>query len=77
MESGKDGDRAFPVPEKYEENGMTLRDYFAAKALQGVLASRAFPNPVTSLEESEEAHLRFIGIICYKYADALLRTREG
>jgi hypothetical protein len=33
---------AFPIPESYEfvpEKGMTLRDYFAAKAMQAIIAN--------------------------------------
>ena len=35
------GDPAFPIQEAYSmstEQGMTLRDYFAAKAMEGLLA---------------------------------------
>lgn len=32
--------KAFPITSKYDENnGMDLRDYFAGKALQGLLAA--------------------------------------
>jgi hypothetical protein len=44
--------------------GMTLRDYFAAKAMQGFAACEYdFP--------SEE----FVAIAAYKYADAMLKAR--
>ena len=35
------GGPAFPVPSEWEKHwdGMTLRDYFAAKAMQGMLAA--------------------------------------
>lgn len=36
--SDKDGGSAFPVSNPAQELGMTLRDYFAAKALQGLLS---------------------------------------
>jgi len=39
----KDGGPAFPVNQGYP--GMTLRDYFAAAALQGILASGHFTAP--------------------------------
>ena len=46
-------------------NGMTLRDYFAAKALQGLLAA---PNRSGSVDEySSDA---------YGYADAMLEARN-
>jgi hypothetical protein len=37
----KDGGNAFPIPGLQEDpdfNGMSLRDYFAAKAMQGICA---------------------------------------
>ena len=35
----KANDGAFPVPDPYEELGLTKREYFAALALQGLLVS--------------------------------------
>lgn len=46
--------------------GMTLRDYFAAKALQGFAASTARNNPTTDQ----------IAQAAYALADAMLRARE-
>jgi len=45
------------------EHGMTLRDYFAAKAMQGLIAEGA-----TGYED--------IAFFAYKYADAMLKARE-
>ena len=48
------------------QEGMTLRDYFAARAMQGLLAG--------SLKSVE------IGLIagdCYKMADAMLKARDA
>jgi len=42
--------------------GMELRDYFAAKALQGILACNY------SIEEEPE-------ILAYQYADAMMKAR--
>lgn len=40
MSTEKDGGIAFPSVSVHDENrGMTLRDYFAAKALQGMLSA--------------------------------------
>ena len=47
------------------ECGMTLRDYFAAKALQGMLACDATRR--TYIGNAEEA---------YKWADAMLLARQ-
>jgi hypothetical protein len=50
------------------QNGMTLRDYFAAKAMQAIV--------------STVPHLRVIipdhvAIEAYQYADAMLKAREA
>jgi hypothetical protein len=45
---------------------MTLRDYFAAKALQGLLAGSL---------KSSDTHL--IARDCYAMADAMLKAREA
>ena len=44
--------------------GMTLRDYFAAKAMQGLLAS-------TKVNDA-----RIIAIDAYQAADAMLKARQ-
>jgi hypothetical protein len=64
---------AFPHPPKApEENpedcaGMTLRDYFAAKVLQGLIASSpaSFQTPADSL-----------ATISFGLADAMLKARN-
>jgi hypothetical protein len=49
------------------EGGMTLRDYFAAKAMQGVLVGiECGPDDVANLAES-----------AYILADAMLKAREA
>lgn len=48
-------------------HGMTLRDYFAAKAIQGLLASSDQHDASTSSVLSEYA---------YKIADAMLKVRN-
>lgn len=69
-----DGGPAFPCEEQIRCNGevcdirkftgMTLRDYFAAAALQGLMASRNF------LDEYDGSYV-------YEIADAMLKAREG
>ena len=49
------------------EHGMTLRDYFAAKAMQALFAS---------LEAGKEHQVAFIPGTAYAVADAMLRARE-
>ena len=52
-----------------EHNGMTLRDYFAAKAMQGILTATLTPNTVWSQDEAAET--------AYNVADAMLKAREA
>lgn len=53
-----------------QEEGMTLRDYFAAKAMQGTLSTSnmEYPNSKKELESLCE--------ISYTIADAMLKQRE-
>ena len=48
------------------EPGMTLRDYFAAKAMQGEMSG---PGPLQGVEN--------IAARAYAIADAMLKAREG
>jgi hypothetical protein len=48
--------------------GMTLRDYFAAKAIQGMFASGNLPK---SVQDDELAS------VAYEFADAMLKAREA
>ncbi len=70
---------AFPTPDvyhangqiEYGETGITIRDYFAAKALQGWLArytDRSHP-----VERGVE---NFVASMSYKMADAMLEERK-
>ena len=52
-----------PMANGYNE-GMTLRDYFAAKAMQGLLAS------------SRDLSWRELGALSYDAADAMMKARE-
>jgi hypothetical protein len=56
-------EQAFPNPHRTDMTGMTLRDYFAAKAMQGILFE--------GLDESETAKN------AYAMADAMLKAREA
>jgi hypothetical protein len=49
--------------------GMTLRDYFAAKAMQGLLSATLTPNTVWSQDEAAET--------AYNVADSMLKAREA
>ncbi len=66
---------AFPTPtHNLQNDGMTLRDYFAAKAMQGLIASPRMPAPAhhggTDVTDSMVADLS------YKIADAMLSARS-
>ena len=66
--SMNNGGQAFPstiTDDSLHVGGMSLRDYFAAKAMQGLMAS---PSDPASLEIAAEWS--------YKVADALLKERE-
>lgn len=69
---------AFPIPRHtrhfddsqgsyVQDDGMTLRDYFAAKAMQGMYARGDFPTGIM-IDTAKEA---------YEMADAMLKTREA
>ena len=50
------------------EGGMTLRDYFAAKAMQGAIAGMSTRRDSFSYREC--------AALCYEMADSMLRERE-
>ena len=50
-------------------NGMSLRDHFAAKALQGMLASPVDPDSRKAGEKWAE--------LSYRLADAMVEARRG
>lgn len=71
---------AFPYgygTDRYEraESGMTLRDYFAAKAMQAMISNPNIVRPdIDGSKETE--HLAQFSKVAYKYADAMLKQRE-
>ena len=88
-----DGGSAFPC-EQHEtlnrewnqsfEPGMSLRDYFAAAALQGYMSisdERTYSGRMKefkdlSVEEWQETLFSKDAELCYRYADAMLKARE-
>ena len=65
MNIQNDGGPAFPTPAGIQHNdGMTLRDYFAASALQGMMADGGG----TSWDDDAKA--------AYRAADAMIKARE-
>ena len=82
MDTTHDGGPAFPFyrPEMRaaggrvtrahdEQDGMSLRDYFAAKSLQGICACS------DDQVETDTDQVDFIAGRAYAYADAMLRAR--
>lgn len=59
--------RAFPIANRdgILESGMSLRDYFAAKAMQGMMA-----------DHTRDAYPQEIASHAYKLADAMMEARE-
>jgi hypothetical protein len=53
---------------RYKEEGMTLRDYFAAKAL---------PVAIQEMNEAGSFNVNDAAIMAYHYADAMLKAREA
>lgn len=69
-----DGGRAFPLDVQdngsgFYNQGMTLRDYFAAAALTGILANPETLKAVPPIKHDERAEA------AYKAADAMLKER--
>ena len=64
---------AFPAPagvSHITEQGMTLRDYFAAKAMEAVIINS--DRHSTSIDEVDQ----WVGNYAYTVADAMLRARD-
>ena len=59
------GGPAFPTGTAFQ--GMTLRDYFAAKAMQAMIASPHMPSAFDMQPVAEKAYI---------IADAMLKARE-
>ena len=59
--------KAFPI--HLHEQGMDLRDYFAAKAMQGMLTNQPIRNDVMLHGDS-------LSEACYQVADAMMKARE-
>lgn len=68
MSNTNTGGQAFPRPGDFNPQlGMTLRDYFAAKAMQGFMANKS--NPMHYQPEADAGW-------AYMIADAMLAARS-
>ena len=76
MSTIKDGGPAFPVPNDAnlnDQEGMSLRDYFATAALPAVIAAYVEANGRCI---GTDHILRNPPVIAYQIADAMLAARE-
>jgi hypothetical protein len=73
MTDKDDGGHAFPADASTNlySRGMTLRDYFAAKAIGPILTGARLP------EETWGEHLPIMGRFAYAIADAMLKARTA
>jgi len=82
---------AFPIPRHtrhfddsqgayMQDDGMTLRDYFAAKAMQGYVSARGwhpdFTYPADFNFDAGKRAADAVAVASYQYADAMLKARE-
>jgi len=67
MSKNETGGSAFPVGYPHNGEGMDLRDYFAAKAMQALIATVG-----QNASRAEEA----VCGVAYLYADQMLRQRD-
>ena len=79
MSNTKTGGPAFPAFENHPSygqmlavGGMTLRDYFAAKAMQAALMT-VKPSQTNTFDDV----LKESASVAYKVADAMLKAREA
>lgn len=71
------GGSAFPKAHdsnRPDSQGMTLRDYFAAKAMQGLISSPRVPVPIFNTDQNVTDTM--IAGLAYKFADAMLQERS-
>ena len=57
---------------KKNPEGMTLRDFFAASALQGAIAHGLFNDA-----KAHKSYAEYLSSIAYAYADAMLKARQA
>ena len=72
------GGPAFPTPVGVQHNdGMTLRDYFAAAALQAIISSALSEGTKTMYNIRKPDFLECLSLDAYAHADAMLKAREA
>ena len=74
MSDINDGGPAFPTPPGTQYNdGMSLRDWFAGKAMQTLLADPECKEAAHALHINTE---RYVALSSYEIADAMIAARE-
>lgn len=76
------GGPAFPRPQaetsqggNFEQDGMTLRDWFAGQALSGMMASQ-YVSEHAGVHKTDAGMVDGLALRSYQLADALLAARE-
>jgi len=72
--------QAFPLQatEDYTgQVGMTLRDYFAAHAMQAMLSNLEFLVRVSADQDVGDSPKERVSNVAFAYADAMLKSREA
>ena len=65
---------AFPCVHGPRDSGMTLRDYFAAKAMQTCLADKELIDLFVYMNADVKEQ---VALTAYQMADAMLKAREA
>ena len=60
-------EKAFPNPHLRDDSGITMRDYFAARAMQALLSDPDW---------RQDMDIKDTALAAYKTADAMLKERE-
>jgi len=66
---------AHPTEETFIAKGMTLRDYFAAQAMQAMLSNLEFLVRVSADQDVGDSPKERLSNVAYAYADAMLKAR--
>jgi hypothetical protein len=60
-------EKAFPNPHLRDDSGITMRDYFAARAMQALLSDPDW---------RQDMDIKDTALAAYKTADAMMKERE-
>lgn len=66
--------KAFPNPHLRDNAGITIRDYFAARAMQSYTADKELVDVYCHLGKDVQQE---VAVMAYKMADAMLKAREA